>query len=112
MGFNTTVVIVAATILVAILVFTAYAIHRNKATLNYPPVTANCPDYWTSTSANVCVNTQNLGTCGDPKDFSAAIYQGDAGICERSKWAKNCGIVWDGITNNVDACHGETPLAP
>ena len=104
MGFNTIVVIVALIILVALLIFIGYAINQSKVAVNYPPVMANCPDYWTSTSANVCENTQHLGTCAGPKNFNDPIYQSDTGNCERSKWANNCGIVWDGITNNVNAC--------
>ena len=103
MNFNITIVIIAVVILIALLSFISFAILQNKKNTVYPPVTSECPDYWTSTSSNVCENTQNLGSCGK-KDFSDPIYQGDTGNCEKSKWAKNCGIVWDGITNNNNAC--------
>ena len=28
-----------------------------------------------------------------------AKFKGPNGIIEKCKWAKNCGVVWDGITN-------------
>ena len=104
MNFNVTVVVIAVVILIALLSYIGYAIQQNKKNLNYPPATSQCPDYWTATLNNICENTNNLGTC-TTKDFSDPIYQGDAGNCEKSKWAQNCGIVWDGITNNPFACN-------
>lgn len=104
MNFNITVVIIAIIILIALLTYVGYAIHQNNVNIIYPPVTSGCPDYWTSISNNICENTNNLGTCGT-KDFSNPIYQGDSGNCEKSKWAKNCSTVWDGITNNPNICN-------
>jgi hypothetical protein len=58
-----------------------------------------------------CYNAHDLGkpssTCtSKPKemDFSGDIYKGSSGICNKQKWASECGITWDGITNIANAC--------
>ena len=52
-----------------------------------------------SLKKNICVNIKKLGNgCKtfNPKDPK---YYGAQGKIEKCKWAKNCGVVWDGITN-------------
>ena len=53
-----------------------------------------------------CKNVKGLGTgvCTDPANFSAKKYQGIAGRKAKCKWAKGCGVEWDGITNVQGLC--------
>jgi len=32
------------------------------------------------------------------------VYKGNGGLCAKQKWAKQCDITWDGITNVPNAC--------
>ena len=72
----------------------------------YPPEVPPCPDYWTYEDG-MCKNTKGLGNkgvdCGDKK-FTAKKYQGVKGREERCKFAKQCEIEWDGLTNVKGTC--------
>ena len=61
----------------------------------YPPVIADCPDYWLDMSdgdTSKCVNVKKLGdgSCSDTMNFSQSIWQGSKGLCNKYKWAKKC----------------------
>ena len=107
--FQTIVMITAAIILLVSLCFIGLALRNAKNNAIFPPVIANCPDYWTDTSGNNgsrCINEQNIGSmeCIRAPDFTTAMYAGTEGSCEKLKWATTCNLSWDGITNNADVC--------
>lgn len=72
-----------------------------------------CPDgvtpISTSTTCPValskCYNVHGLGN-KDCKaaDFSSEEFQGTVGMCSKQKYAKECKVSWDGVTNIADAC--------
>lgn len=81
---------------------------HNKLSLTYPPVTANCPDYWVDQSvgdSSNCINVKNLGksseSCPNKMNFNTSLF---SSVCAKSVWAKNCDLTWDGVTNNEIAC--------
>ena len=110
-NFQTNVLMVAAFILVVILGFVGYTISKSKNTQQWPPVVGDCPDYWVDLSNNgaKCSNVKDLGksTCLSgvasghhlEMDFSGAPYIGSMSLCEKYKWANQCGVTWDGITS-------------
>jgi hypothetical protein len=100
MDFQKLVLIIGAIVLV-IFLFAMWLLIRNAAKkYKFPPITSQCPDYWVNTGANQCSNAKNLGTCSEKvMDFSTTAYQGSKGNVAKCKWAKPCGLVWDGITN-------------
>jgi hypothetical protein len=107
--FQTTVVLASTIILVISLIFIGLALRKQKNSANYPPVIANCPDYWLDSSGNngsACVNAQKLGDtqCGTTMDFSTATWSGEKGSCAKNKWARGCNLSWDGITNVASVC--------
>ena len=58
-----------------------------------------------------CYNTHQLGkvsgSCTSVPteiDFGTDTYKGSGGLCAKQKWAKQCDITWDGITNVPNAC--------
>jgi len=58
-----------------------------------------------------CYNAHQLGTTSSScssiptvMDFSTDTYTGSSGLCNKQKWAEQCGITWDGITNVSSAC--------
>jgi hypothetical protein len=108
-AFRTIVMITAAVILVLSLCFIGLALHKQKYSSVYPPVIANCPDYWLDGSGNNgsgCTNTKNIGnpSCATSMDFSVPMFAGQKGGCAKYKWAKQCNLSWDGITNNDSIC--------
>lgn len=58
-----------------------------------------------------CYNTHQLGKVSSSCtsipteiDFGHQDYQGSNGLCKKQKWAKQCDITWDGVTNVSSAC--------
>ena len=103
-NFQSSVLIISAVILVIILVVIGIMVYRKKNSETFPPIMAECPDYWEDNSignGSNCVNVKSLGTCGvKTKDFSGSNWTSAAGLCNKAKWARNCNLTWDGITNN------------
>ncbi len=60
-----------------------------------------------------CINFKKIGTCTnnasqlimDPTTFEGAdgIYEGSK-MCAQFRWASNCDLTWDGITNRDNIC--------
>jgi len=121
MNFQSTVLIVAGILLVVLLIFIGYSMSQAQ-NQNWPPFVGQCPDYWIDGSSNgsQCINIKDLGTCNSgiapgqhlTMDFSQDTYNGKNGLCNKYKWANNCGITWDGInggdTNPCDASNNST----
>jgi hypothetical protein len=107
-GFHRTIMTVSVVLLILSLILIGIALYNQKyADITFPPVVADCPDYWKNTSTDdkiKCENVKNLGSCVGEKDFSAFDFTGSSGVCAKQKWAKDCGVIWDGVTNNPDAC--------
>jgi hypothetical protein len=103
--FQKTVATIAIVILIIALCFIGIALYRAKFKSAYPPVIANCPDYW-DVSGNFCMNTMNLGksNCSVPMDFTQPSWSGNSSMCKKFQWAKSCNLTWDGITEKVDLC--------
>ena len=100
MSTQKVIAIIAIVILVLMLGFIGYLLYRAKSNLAYPPEIAECPDYWTVIGENNCSNDKNLGKCPGNKNFNSSQYQGSTGLKEKYCWARNCNVVWDGVTNN------------
>jgi hypothetical protein len=95
-------------------------------TLNRKPDTAECMntkfgccnDYATpkndvdgSKCPVKCYNVHQLGKASaactsipTEIDFGTTAYKGSGGLCAKQKWAKQCDITWDGVTNVKNAC--------
>jgi len=71
----------------------------------FPPEVPPCPDYWTYEDGK-CKNVKDLGngSCNSDEPFSAKKYQGLKGRKEKCKFAKQCNITWDGLTNVKGTC--------
>jgi hypothetical protein len=110
--FQSIVVIVAICVLIVSLVFIGFALRKQKNSASYPPVIANCPDYWIDASGNngaACTMDPKVGIsgnakCTSPMNFSSPMWQGQSGLCGKYKWATQCNLSWDGITNNASIC--------
>jgi hypothetical protein len=112
--FQKSVATVAIVILIITLCFIGIALYRQSNDSKYPPVIANCPDYWEA-SGNLCVNTMGLGkaTCtASPNvckgtrcmDFTLPQWNNTSSMCQKYQWANKCNLTWDGITDNASLC--------
>jgi hypothetical protein len=102
MSFEKIVIFIALFILIIMLISVAYAMYKTKYKTAFPPVDSDCPDYWESKSGK-CVNVNKIGSCnigsGNSMDFNTNDYKGHSGLCNKLKWAKQCKVSWNGVTN-------------
>jgi len=111
MNFYSTTLFIFLILLILILAYIAYTL-AFPDDVQYPPIVANCPDYW--------VNSKSQN--GDPqcelpielqseyklltgkKTFSSFPISEVQTDCDKLKWIKNnSGFTWDGISNaNLD----------
>ena len=105
-GFQKSVLTIAIILLVLALIAFAVVLYNSKYNQEFPPVTADCPDYWVDMNGT-CYNQKGLGnaSCGKRMNFSKGVWAGDNGLCLKQKWAKACDLTWDGVTNHADACN-------
>ena len=105
--FNKTVITVASIILIIVLVVVLFLVISGQTEDKFPPMIPECPDYWTVSHENnkiVCKNTSgiNIGTSDSEYEYDYPIYDDiETLACNGNlkKWAKQHGVVWDGITN-------------
>lgn len=101
MSFQKISLLIASILVVLMLAFIGYMLYKAKSQVQFPPSIAQCPDYWTVSNDNTCTNVLNLGSgCESPIDFSGPQWQGTTGMKAKYNWANNCGITWQGVTNN------------
>lgn len=113
MSFNTLVLQIATIILIICLVMIGWGIYNsvNGKNANFPPVIADCPDFWTMTSelnsenkkVTYCNNNLKMGKgaaiSGNPKCNSFQSEEVSTN-CEKLALSNICDITWDGITGN------------
>lgn len=109
-SFQVGTIIIAFIILSVCLVLIAYSLSQVKNNAQYPPVVADCPDYWLDMSDGTggnCINKHadlGLTSCEKKMDFSKPFWSGELGMCRKKQWAQKCNLTWDGVTNNNHAC--------
>jgi hypothetical protein len=112
-SFQEITVVIALVLLIICLIIIGISLYNKTYNAAYPPVTGDCPDYWqdlgVSSGGGGCVNVQSLGKqdrqiCKGPMNFTLSGWEGDDGLCKKSKWANACDLTWDGVTNNNNAC--------
>ena len=107
-SFQSIVMIVAVVLLIIALIIVAIMTLSAQHSKQFPPVTAECPDYWADMSkgdGSHCLNINGVGSKQCPKkmDFSGVEFKGAQGLCNKVNWARNCGLTWDGVTNSSKA---------
>tara|TARA_A200000113_G_C8737145_1_gene313518 strand:+ start:416 stop:775 length:360 start_codon:yes stop_codon:yes gene_type:complete len=107
MSFQTIVVTIAIITLIVLLTWIGYGMYKNETNAKFPPVSSDCPDYWTTKGTGdklECVNVKHLGNCFNTKgkdsiNFNTPFFKGSHGFCRKADWARRCGVSWNGITN-------------
>ena len=92
MSFQKSVLMVSVVLLIICLIMIGIAMYNNKYDSDYPPIVADCPDYWIEKPSDMpddtkCYNVQNLGKseCEKSKDFSGSLWSGTEGTCNKYK---------------------------
>lgn len=111
-AFQKIVLFGAIIVLIIALVFIGISLAHSKDKQKWPPMTPECPDYWTidgSGNNATCINMKDLGTCkpqsGDKHlrmNFNLPAFTGSNELCAKYTWAQKCGVSWDGITYGVN----------
>ena len=123
MTFQSIVMTISTIILIIALCLIGLSLYRQKYKSDYPPVIANCPDYWIDKSdsgnGSKCnipnfsetdrekylgIQSQCMPKDDNGVDFSIPYYSGADGLCNKAKWAKSCNLTWDGVSDNPDVC--------
>tara|TARA_B100001093_G_C26239267_1_gene763634 strand:- start:186 stop:506 length:321 start_codon:yes stop_codon:yes gene_type:complete len=100
MNFQKIVITIAVILLILSLAFIGTAINSEKKNIVYPPVIAECPDYWKhDIENNKCINENNLGNA-EINEFDLNIVN-KLPLCDKFKLSKQLKIFWDGISNNA-----------
>ena len=97
-----TLIIAGIILLICIVIIILIFLFPNTKQV-WPPLVANCPDYFTDVKGDgsECVNNLSLGTCHGSINFTTTPYIGSGGNCAKYNWANGCGLTWDGITYGV-----------
>jgi len=109
-GFQKTVLLVAIGILSISLFGIAVLLMKEKRKKVFPNEIPECPDYYQTLDSGcslllpfnkVSTKSEDPGGCANPgKIFrTQAKYTGANGRKEKCKWAKRCGLAWDGVSN-------------
>jgi hypothetical protein len=109
-NFQRIVLLIAGILFVGFMVTVIYSMIKANKIGDWPPVIANCPDNWImDTDGKTCINKNGLFNTGAAStcnriNTSDVNYAGAGGLCQKHKWASNCGVNWDGISNNPGVC--------
>jgi len=115
-NFNSLVLQIATVLLIIILIIIGIVMYYSAKNAHFPPIVAECPDYWnvTKDSKNniICKNdlkinpnsTSETDHCATVNPVTFTGTTKDETICNQYKWATACGVIWDGITNNNASC--------
>jgi hypothetical protein len=99
--FKKTVLMIALTIFLGMLLIMALVIKNGYKDQIFPPEVGQCPDFWTiKGDANKCIATaDNKGTYDEGGDHTPKFPDSATNRIENCKWAKSSKVSWDGITN-------------
>ena len=96
--------------------------YKQNSSQVYPPVIQKCPDYykldtrtgtctaeslWGFNAGQIYTSTRTGLNCV-AVDFSGNNVGGmgsKSTLCSKKRWAEDCGVTWDGITNNQMICY-------
>ena len=115
--FNKIVLIIATIVLIVMLVLLYIFLSKALFEDSYPPVVSDCPDYWdislNSNGEQECIDNLKINSgsgasnCRNilPALFEVGGQHKDGVICNRYDIAKECNLIWDGITNTSKDCN-------
>jgi hypothetical protein len=128
LSFYSIVLLIAIIILIIALTIVGLTLKKKQNVKPFPDFKNTCPDFWTvdatdglcKPSATTPINTPlpakvhsyvnanvpvvTSGSTATDKKIDSIDPDDSkwASVCTKTKWAKNVGILWDGVTNNND----------
>ena len=122
--FNTMVLNVAVIVFIIALVIVGYILYFSIRNSSFPPFDTQCPTYYrldasgqnckfdesTYSSSITYPSLAVAPTSGDNcvtvpvSTFNGNGFSRDEVLCAKNRWARRCGVFWDGVTNNQNAC--------
>ena len=98
MGFYKSVFLGFTLLLVIVLIVIAYILsNRNKSQL-FPPTLSSCPDFYSLSNEGNCA--MENAVYSNSSETCKLLNSRDMSKMDKKTWAMNCGVSWDGITNN------------
>tara|TARA_Y100000592_G_C5313624_1_gene241393 strand:+ start:62 stop:472 length:411 start_codon:yes stop_codon:yes gene_type:complete len=123
--FNKLVLHIATIVFIIVLAIVGIILYYSVRNSTFPPYTTDCPTYYRlDSSGNNCIPNSEAYPSGIVYPSNANVspdaptsctnvpvttfiqkgYTDSDILCKKSQWATNCGVYWDGVTNNSDAC--------
>ncbi len=123
--FNTMVLNIAIIVFIITLVVVGIILYYSIRNSSFPPFETKCPTYYVldasgtdcvfNTSAYEGVSSQKYPSLAQPPSdesctkvsvnkFYQSGFDKDEILCAKNRWAQQCGVFWDGVTNNSNAC--------
>jgi len=99
--FKKTVLMIALTIFLGMLLIMALIIKNSYKNQIFPPEVAQCPDYWEPIqgSKKCKATANNKGTYSQGAESKELADDVPTGRIENCNWARDNKVNWDGITN-------------
>jgi hypothetical protein len=99
--FKKTVLMIALTIFLGMLLIMALIIKNSYKNQIFPPEVAQCPDYWEPIqgSKKCKATANNKGTYSQGAESKELADDIPTGRIENCNWARDNKVNWDGITN-------------
>ena len=111
-AFQNNVVRIATIIFIFFMALTSLMLLLAKQNQKFPPMYPTCPDYYIlqDDGGPKCMDHKSLGGSGsggvppmpcNKLDLNNPAYNGWSvnQIKNKKKWAQDCGVTWDGVTN-------------
>jgi hypothetical protein len=121
-SFYTIVIIIAIVIMIIMLTLVGLTLANKHKGIEFPDNEHTCPDFWTLDTDGVTCKSSSLNTVppaaipratrpgfadvaasnSNPYPYQAINTSEGiwASICDKAKWAKKYGILWDTVTNS------------
>tara|TARA_B110001450_G_scaffold129715_2_gene121964 strand:- start:1576 stop:1896 length:321 start_codon:yes stop_codon:yes gene_type:complete len=99
--FKKTVLMIALSIFLGMLLIMAIIIKNSYKNKIFPPDVAQCPDYWNPVegSRKCKATANNKGTFSQGTESQELANNTATGRIENCNWARDNKVTWDGITN-------------
>ena len=116
MNFYKLICVIALVLLILCLAVVGVALKTSSQDVLFPPNVSECPDHYVKESDGKCYNMKQFAPSADNTKcdgidfYSSGNYTNPgmgptSGMCHKKKWANDCGVNWDGITNNGSVCY-------
>tara|TARA_B110000503_G_C7155797_1_gene417255 strand:+ start:99 stop:527 length:429 start_codon:yes stop_codon:yes gene_type:complete len=133
--FNIMVLNVAVIVFIIALIVVGYILYFSVKNSAFPPYDTQCPTYYkVDPTGENCIfdydtyptgstsypalakpgNNNNSSSTGANScetvpisQFNVKGFSSDEVLCAKNRWAQDCGVFWDGVTNNKNACFRE-----